>query len=62
MPIIGGNTIFVQEEHIMQWILKTKAQGIEDSIDKHFTQTYEGGNKVANPVNQNSCRKCYEWK
>lgn len=49
MPIIGGNTIRAGGAYNAVNPKKQKAQGIEDSIDKHFTQTYEGGNKVANP-------------
>ena len=48
MPIIGGNTVRAGGAYNAVNPKKQKAQGIEDSIDKHFTQTYEGGNKVAN--------------
>ena len=48
MPIIGGNTI--RSGGAMNAVNpeKQKKQGIEDSIEKHTTQTWEGGNKVAN--------------
>ncbi len=48
MPIIGGNTVRAGGAYNAVNPKKQKAQGIEDSIDKHFIQTYEGGNKVAN--------------
>ena len=47
MPIIGGNTIRAGGAMNAVYDKKQKAQGIEDSVDKHFQQTYEGGNKVA---------------
>lgn len=47
MPIIGGNTI--RSGGAMNAVNpeKQKKQGIEDSIEKHTIQTWEGGNKVA---------------
>ena len=48
MPSIGGNTIRSGGAYNAVNPEKQKAQNIEDSTDKHFTQTFEGGNKVAN--------------
>ncbi|MGL5780094.1 FAD-dependent oxidoreductase [Cetobacterium sp.] len=48
MPIIGGNTIRSGGAMNVVNPEKQKKQGIEDSIEKHTTQTWEGGNKVAN--------------
>lgn len=47
MHMIGGNTIRAGGAMNAVYDKKQKAQGIEDSIEKHFQQTYEGGNKVA---------------
>lgn len=49
MPALGGNTILAGGAFNAVNPEKQKAQGIEDSIEKHFQQTYEGGHKVANP-------------
>lgn len=45
MPMIGGNTIRSGGAYNAVDVERQKAQGIEDSIDKHYTQTYEGGDK-----------------
>ncbi|WP_026478403.1 flavocytochrome c [Alkaliphilus transvaalensis] len=48
MPRLGGNTILSGGAlNAVDPVRQTK-QGIEDSVDKHFTQTYEGGDKVGN--------------
>jgi flavocytochrome c len=49
MPRAGGNTIISGAAYNAVDPERQKAQGIEDSIDRHFTQTYEGGDKVGNP-------------
>lgn len=45
MPKVGGNTIISGSAFNAVDPSRQEAQGIEDSIDKHFTQTYEGGDK-----------------
>ncbi|MBU5483880.1 flavocytochrome c [Clostridium sp. MSJ-11] len=47
MPMIGGNTIRSGGAYNAVDVEAQKAQGIEDSIDKHFKQTFEGGDKKA---------------
>lgn len=49
MPMIGGNTIRSGGAYNAADPEKQKSQGIEDSIDKHYTQTYEGGDKAGDP-------------
>ncbi|MBE6064512.1 flavocytochrome c [Clostridium cochlearium] len=49
MPRLGGNTILSGGAFNAVDPKRQKAQGIEDSIDKHYTQTYEGGDKLGNP-------------
>lgn len=49
MPALGGNTIRAGGAYNAVNPEKQKAQGIEDSVEKHFQQTYEGGHKVGNP-------------
>lgn len=49
MPRLGGNTILSGGAFNAVDPGRQKKQGIEDSIDKHFTQTYEGGDKLGNP-------------
>lgn len=49
MPALGGNTILAGGAYNAVNPEKQKAQGIEDSIEKHYQQTYEGGHEVANP-------------
>lgn len=48
MPRLGGNTILAGSAFNAVDPERQKKQGIEDSLDKHFTQTYEGGDKVGN--------------
>ncbi|RXI49547.1 flavocytochrome c [Clostridium tetani] len=48
MPRLGGNTILSGGAFNAVDPKRQKAQGIEDSIDKHYTQTYEGGDKLGN--------------
>jgi len=45
---LGGNTIRAGGAYNAVNPEKQKAQGIEDSIEKHIQQTYEGGHKVGN--------------
>ncbi|MCK9217998.1 MAG: flavocytochrome c [Firmicutes bacterium] len=49
MPLIGGNTIISGAAYNAVDPKRQTAQGIEDSIDKHYMQTYEGGDKLAKP-------------
>ncbi|GAB6087541.1 flavocytochrome c [Alkaliphilus crotonatoxidans] len=49
MPRLGGNTILSGGAYNAVDPDRQKAQGIEDSVDKHYTQTYEGGDKLGNP-------------
>lgn len=49
MPRLGGNTIISGASYNAVDPGRQEKQGIEDSIDKHFTQTYEGGDKKGNP-------------
>lgn len=49
MPKVGGNTIISGAAYNAVDPKRQKAKGIEDSVDKHFTQTYEGGDKMAKP-------------
>ena len=48
MPFIGGNTLRAGGAYNAADPEVQKAQGIEDSIEKHIEQTYEGGHKVGN--------------
>lgn len=49
MPRLGGNTILSGGAYNAVDPGRQKPQGIEDSIDKHYTQTYEGGDKLGTP-------------
>jgi flavocytochrome c len=49
MPRAGGNTIISGAAYNAVDPDRQRPQGIEDSIDHHFTQTYEGGDKVGEP-------------
>jgi flavocytochrome c len=49
MPRAGGNTIISGAAYNAVDPERQKPQGIEDSVDLHFTQTYEGGDKIGNP-------------
>lgn len=49
MPRIGGNTILSGSAYNTVDPVRQSKQGIEDSVDKHFTQIYEGGDKQGNP-------------
>ena len=49
MPRLGGNTILSGGAYNAVDPKRQKAQGIEDSTDKHYTQTFEGGDKLGNP-------------
>lgn len=46
MPRLGGNTILSGGAFNAVDPKRQGAQGIEDSIDKHYTQTFEGGDKL----------------
>ncbi len=49
MPRLGGNTILSGGAYNAVDPKRQVAQGIEDSTDKHYTQTFEGGDKLGNP-------------
>lgn len=49
MPRLGGNTILSGGAYNAVDPSRQEKQGIEDSIEKHFNQTYEGGDKKGNP-------------
>jgi succinate dehydrogenase/fumarate reductase flavoprotein subunit len=49
MPKVGGNTIISGAAYNTVDDKRQKAKGIEDSIEKHYTQTYEGGDKLGKP-------------
>jgi len=49
MSRVGGNTIISGAAYNAVDPERQSAQNIEDSIEKHFTQTYEGGDKLGNP-------------
>ncbi|HHY78416.1 MAG TPA: flavocytochrome c [Clostridiales bacterium] len=48
-PMVGGNTIISGAAYNAVDPKRQSAQGIEDSIEKHYIQTYEGGDKLAKP-------------
>ncbi|MBL8966446.1 MAG: flavocytochrome c [Spirochaetaceae bacterium] len=50
MAFLGGNTIRAGGAYNAVDPERQSRQGIEDSIDKHFQQTYEGGDKKADPA------------
>lgn len=47
MPNVGGNTIISGAAYNAVDPKRQEAAGVEDSIEKHYTQTYEGGDKLA---------------
>lgn len=49
MPSLGGNTIISGSGYNAVDPKRQEALGIEDNIELHYTQTYEGGDKLANP-------------
>lgn len=49
MSRVGGNTMISGAAYNAVDPERQKAQGIEDSVEKHYTQTYEGGDKLGNP-------------
>jgi fumarate reductase flavoprotein subunit len=49
MPNVGGNTIISGSAFNAVDPKRQPAQGIEDSVEKHFQQTYEGGDKKGDP-------------
>ncbi|WP_084786583.1 flavocytochrome c [Bacillus tuaregi] len=49
MSQVGGNTILSGSAYNAVDPSRQEAQGIEDSVDLHFQQTYEGGDKLGNP-------------
>lgn len=49
MPRLGGNTILSGGALNASESPRQDAQGIEDSVEHHFTQTFEGGDELGNP-------------
>jgi flavocytochrome c len=49
MPRVGGNTLISGSAFNAVDPVRQGKQGIEDAIEKHYTQTYEGGDKLGNP-------------
>jgi len=49
MPLVGGNTVRSGAAYNAVDPKRQSAQGIEDSIEKHYTQTYEGGDRLGKP-------------
>lgn len=49
MPRAGGNTILSGGAFNAVDPIRQTKQGIEDSTEKHYTQTFEGGDKLGNP-------------
>ncbi|MDU6340277.1 MAG: flavocytochrome c [Clostridium sp.] len=49
MPSVGGNTIISGSGYNAVDPKRQEPLGIEDSIELHYTQTYEGGDKLGNP-------------
>jgi flavocytochrome c len=50
MPRAGGNTIISGAAYNAVDPARQGPLGITDSIDQHYTQTFEGGDKMADPV------------
>lgn len=50
MPRVGGNTLIAGSAYNSADPKRQKPLGIEDSTDLHFKHTYEGGDKLGNPV------------
>lgn len=49
MPMVGGNTIRSGAAYNAVDPKRQSALGIEDSIEKHYIQTYEGGDRLGKP-------------
>lgn len=49
MPMVGGNTIRSGAAYNAVDPKRQSALGIEDSIEKHYSQTYEGGDRLGKP-------------
>jgi len=50
MPQVGGNTIISGSAYNAVDPSRQEPDGIEDSVDKHYEQTFNGGDKLGNPV------------
>ncbi len=50
MPQVGGNTIISGSAYNAVDPSRQEPEGIEDSIDKHYEQTFNGGDKLGTPV------------
>lgn len=65
MPVVGGNTIRSAGYYNAVDPDRQKPLNIEDSIDLHIKQTYEGGDKVGNldliTTFVNNCYPTLEW-
>lgn len=61
MGFLGGNTIVCGGIYNTPDPERQKLQGIEDSVELYVKQTYEGGDKVANPdLVQTLCENAYD--
>lgn len=49
MGKVGGNTMISGTAYNAVDPVRQKAQGIEDSVEKHYEQTLEGGDNLGNP-------------
>lgn len=49
MPKVGGNTIISGAAYNAVDSKRQIAAGIDDSVEKHYMQTYEGGDKLGKP-------------
>ncbi|ABR46984.1 flavocytochrome c [Alkaliphilus metalliredigens QYMF] len=49
LPMLGGNTIRSGGALNVVYPERQERQGIEDSVDKHFEDTYQGGDELGNP-------------
>lgn len=65
-PVLGGNSIIAFGGVNAVDPIRQKAQGIEDSVDFHFKQTFEGGDYLGDPekirfVVENTLDMCINW-
>lgn len=61
MGFLGGNTVVCGGIYNTPDPERQKSQGIEDSVELYVKQTYEGGDKVANPeLVQTLCGNAYD--
>lgn len=50
LPRLGGNTILAGGAYNAADPERQRAQGIEDSVEKHFEHTFKGGGEIADPA------------